>query len=249
MLFAANGLIGCPVKASDGEAGTVDDFLFDDRSWLIRWLSVLAGPWLEGRKVLVAPSAMAPIVIPPKPAFPMLSFGEKLTLNLAITRAEIESGPDARGDEAVGHLGGVAALVGFRVQARGRRDRAGRDCPRRRRELVRSLSRCRHARVAARKTGATRAVRRDRDRLERPAGQRERLARAGPLGAGLGPGGLGGRDSARPTPPPLRLAGLTSPLGTASEENSSRAASRLLRGADKRANAARPGLAARCDPE
>ncbi len=117
MLFAANGLIGCPVKASDGEAGTVDDFLFDDRSWLIRWLSVLAGPWLEGRKVLVAPSAMAPIVIPPKPAFPMLSFGEKLTLNLAITRAEIESGPDARGDEAVGHLGGVAALVGFRVQA------------------------------------------------------------------------------------------------------------------------------------
>ena len=108
MLFAANGLIGCPVKASDGEAGTVDDFLFDDRTWLIRWLSVAAGPWLEGRKVLVAPSAIAPIVIPPKPAFPMLSFGEPLTLSLALTRAEIESGPQALADEPAGRLGGVA---------------------------------------------------------------------------------------------------------------------------------------------
>ncbi len=117
MLFAANGLIGCPVKASDGEAGTVDDFLFDDGTWLIRWLSVAAGPWLEGRKVLIAPSAIAPIVIPPKPAFPMLSFGEPLTLSLALTRAEIESGPDVRGDEPVGRLGGVAAVVGFRVHA------------------------------------------------------------------------------------------------------------------------------------
>ncbi len=117
MLFAANGLFGCPVKASDGEAGTVDDFLFDDRAWLIRWVSVAAGSWLEGRKVLVAPSAIAPIVIPPKPAFPMLSFGEKLTLNLNITLTEMESGPDAGGDEPVGHLGSAAAIAGFRVEA------------------------------------------------------------------------------------------------------------------------------------
>jgi hypothetical protein len=118
MLFAANGLIGCPVKASDGEAGTVDDFLFDDRTWLIRWLSLDAGAWLEGRKVLVPPSAIAPIVIPPKPAFPMLSFGETLTLNLAVTRAEIESGAVAQGDdEPVGRLGGVSTVVGFRVHA------------------------------------------------------------------------------------------------------------------------------------
>lgn len=117
MLFAANGLIGCPVKASDGEAGTVDDFLFDDRTWLVRWMRVLAGAWLDRRKVLVAPSAIAPIVIPPKPAFPMLSFGEALTLNLNIARAEIESGQGSEAVEPVQHLGGVATLMGFRVHA------------------------------------------------------------------------------------------------------------------------------------
>ncbi len=117
MLFAANGVFGCQVKASDGDAGTVDDFVFDDRTWLIRWMSVHAGSWLEGRKVLVAPSAMAPIVIPPKPAFPMLSIGEKLTLNINITLAEMKSGPDVGGDEPVGHLGSAAAIAGFRVHA------------------------------------------------------------------------------------------------------------------------------------
>jgi uncharacterized protein YrrD len=40
MLFAVSGLEGCPVKASDGEIGAVRDFLFDNRSWKIRWMEV-----------------------------------------------------------------------------------------------------------------------------------------------------------------------------------------------------------------
>src|SRR5437660_2423333 len=94
MLFAANGLIGCPVKATDGDAGAVRDFLFDDRSWRVRWMVVDTGRWLPGRKVLVHPSAIAPLVTPARPVFPMMSFGDTLTVNVMMTRSRIESGPD-----------------------------------------------------------------------------------------------------------------------------------------------------------
>ena len=55
MLFAASGLIGCAVAASDGRVGAVKDFLFDDRSWNVRWMVVDTGHWLPGRKVLIHP--------------------------------------------------------------------------------------------------------------------------------------------------------------------------------------------------
>ena len=78
MLFAVNGLIGCPVEASDGDIGAVKDFLFDDRSWKIRWMTVDTGHWLPGRQVLIHPSAIAPLELPPKPALPMMTGGQTL---------------------------------------------------------------------------------------------------------------------------------------------------------------------------
>jgi len=101
MLFAASGLEGSPVKASDGEIGAVKDFLFDDRTWTIRWMEVETGLWLPGRRVLIHPSAIAPLALPPKPALPMMSFGKELELAVNLTRAEIEAGPQARADEPV----------------------------------------------------------------------------------------------------------------------------------------------------
>jgi len=101
MLFAVNVLIGCPIKASDGDAGTVKDFLFDDRKWLIRWMEVDAGPWLLGRKILIHPSAIAPLVVPPKPGLPMTAPGETLTVSVNLSRAQIESGPTAQAHELV----------------------------------------------------------------------------------------------------------------------------------------------------
>ena len=47
MLFAVTGLLGCPIKAGDGDVGSVKDFLFDDRSWKVRWMVVsYAGKWV-----------------------------------------------------------------------------------------------------------------------------------------------------------------------------------------------------------
>jgi PRC-barrel domain len=101
MLFAVSGLEGCPIAASDGRIGAVKDFLFDDRSWKIRWMVVDTGDWLPGRKVLVHPAAIAPLQIPPKPRLPMLSPGELLEVSVNLTRRQIEASPEAREDDPV----------------------------------------------------------------------------------------------------------------------------------------------------
>lgn len=58
MLWKSSALEGCDVRVSDGRIGTVSDFLFDDSSWLIRWMVVDTGKWLAGRRVLLPPSAL-----------------------------------------------------------------------------------------------------------------------------------------------------------------------------------------------
>jgi hypothetical protein len=55
MLWNASKINGYAIAASDGRLGTVSDFLFDDASWLVRWLVVDTGKWLSGRKVLLPP--------------------------------------------------------------------------------------------------------------------------------------------------------------------------------------------------
>lgn len=47
-------VIGYHVAAADGAIGHIDDFLFDDRSWAIRWAVVDTRNWLPDRLVLVA---------------------------------------------------------------------------------------------------------------------------------------------------------------------------------------------------
>ena len=101
MLFAATGLQNCPIAASDGLIGAVKDFLFDAQSWKIRWMVVDTGDWLPGRKVLIHPSAIAPLEIPPKPRLPMMSPGDSLEVAVNLTRQQIEASPGAREDDPV----------------------------------------------------------------------------------------------------------------------------------------------------
>jgi uncharacterized protein YrrD len=61
MLRNASAIHGCAIVASDGRLGTVSDFLFDDASWLVRWLVVDTGNWLPGRKVLLPVSILGHI--------------------------------------------------------------------------------------------------------------------------------------------------------------------------------------------
>jgi hypothetical protein len=57
MLRSIQKMTGFTIRASDGDIGRVEDFYFEDECWVIRYLVVATGPWLVGRKVLVAAQA------------------------------------------------------------------------------------------------------------------------------------------------------------------------------------------------
>lgn len=46
------------LEATDGELGRCKDFLFDDRSWTIRYMVADTRKWLPGRKVLISPVSL-----------------------------------------------------------------------------------------------------------------------------------------------------------------------------------------------
>lgn len=58
MLFNASEIIGRGVRATDGAIGSVDDLLFDDTTWVLRWAVVDTGDWLPGRRVLIPPAVL-----------------------------------------------------------------------------------------------------------------------------------------------------------------------------------------------
>jgi hypothetical protein len=94
MLWTASGIEGYAIRASDGELGTVVDFLFTDDSWLVRWLVVDTGNWLSGRKVLLPPTVLGH----PDPA--TREFPVRLTMQQVKDSPEIASDrPVSRQDE------------------------------------------------------------------------------------------------------------------------------------------------------
>jgi uncharacterized protein YrrD len=58
MLRSMKALMDYGLLATDGKIGAVDDFLFDDHAWTVRYLVANTGGWLRGRLVLISPAAM-----------------------------------------------------------------------------------------------------------------------------------------------------------------------------------------------
>jgi len=81
MLRSLKDLEQYTVSATDGDIGSVEDFLIDDEHWAVRYLVVDTGKFLDGRQVLVTP----------------ISFREAEWSNrrfhLALTMAKIENCP------------------------------------------------------------------------------------------------------------------------------------------------------------
>jgi uncharacterized protein YrrD len=89
MLKFASALKGHALKASDGEIGAIADFLFDDRTWAVRWLVVDTGPWLSTTKVLLHPAALG-----------KADSGQS-HLPVALTRAQVQGSPGLAEHEPV----------------------------------------------------------------------------------------------------------------------------------------------------
>ncbi|MBD3388810.1 MAG: hypothetical protein GF416_07055 [Candidatus Altiarchaeales archaeon] len=63
VLRSLKDLEGHVMEAKDGEVRSVDDFLFDDLAWTVRYLVANTGEWLPERQVLISPVALGK---PPK---------------------------------------------------------------------------------------------------------------------------------------------------------------------------------------
>lgn len=60
-LRSTEEVTGYHIRARDGEIGHVEDFLFDDRSWTIRYLVVETRNWWPGKRVLIPPAWISEI--------------------------------------------------------------------------------------------------------------------------------------------------------------------------------------------
>jgi sporulation protein YlmC with PRC-barrel domain len=78
----ASVVAGYGIAAADGDIGRVDDFLFDDRTWTIRYLVVDTSRWLGGRHVIVSPEWVTDV-----------SWGES-AVHVALTREAIKASPE-----------------------------------------------------------------------------------------------------------------------------------------------------------
>lgn len=77
-----NSLIGFSLRATDGVIGTVKDFYFEDDSWVVRYLVVETGNWLNGRKVLISSDAH------------LTPDWKNKTFPIALSREQIKNSPD-----------------------------------------------------------------------------------------------------------------------------------------------------------
>jgi hypothetical protein len=89
MLRNASVINGYAIAASDGRLGTVSDFLFDDASWLVRWMIVDTGKWLSGRKVLLPPAVLGHVD------------SSEREFGIGLTMQQIEDSPDIDTDRPV----------------------------------------------------------------------------------------------------------------------------------------------------
>jgi hypothetical protein len=89
MLFTTKTLKGFKLDSLDGEIGGVDDFLFDDAHWTVRYLVARTGNWLTGRQVLISPFAL------------VAAINDEEQIAVDLTRKQIEECPPLSSDMPV----------------------------------------------------------------------------------------------------------------------------------------------------
>ena len=72
---------GYGIETTDGEIGHVEDFLFSDSSWAIRYLAVDTNNWWPGKNVLVAPDWIEHVD------------WEKRRVAVSVTRSQLKNAP------------------------------------------------------------------------------------------------------------------------------------------------------------
>ena len=82
MPYYLSALIGSPVLATDGETGSVRNFLFDDQSWKVHYVVVDVGNWLKRGDVVLPISKLE------RPDW------ESKTCRVHLSKEQIRNSPD-----------------------------------------------------------------------------------------------------------------------------------------------------------
>jgi PRC-barrel domain len=88
-LIEVKKLQGLMLHALDGEIGKVEELLFDDEFWTVRYLIVNTGNWLVDHNVLISPMALGSVDT------------EQQTITVNLTRDQIKNSPGAATDQPV----------------------------------------------------------------------------------------------------------------------------------------------------
>jgi uncharacterized protein YrrD len=89
MLKSLKELDRYSIQASDGDVGSVADFLFDDDRWAIRYLVVETGTFFDQRNVLISPISFGRVDWPHR------------VVQLALTREQVKGSPGVDTDQPV----------------------------------------------------------------------------------------------------------------------------------------------------
>lgn len=89
MIRSLENLTGYRLVATDGDIGTVEDFYFDDDTWLLRYVVVAAGGWLNRRNVLLSMDVAAEIS------------DRKREMHVKLTKESVQASPDTETNKPV----------------------------------------------------------------------------------------------------------------------------------------------------
>src|SRR4029077_21225522 len=109
----ASDVHGTAIEATDGSIGSVDDFLFSDDRWTVRWAVIDTGNWLPGRRVLLPPDRLT------------LPADRSGNISVALTRKQVEDSPEIHRDPPVSRqqemrfYSRLGPLLGFHGGKRG----------------------------------------------------------------------------------------------------------------------------------
>lgn len=98
MSLSAKDLMGYSIRATDGDAGSVEELYFDDEGWKVRYVVAKAGGLLANRRVLVAPEVVD------------RTDRESQVLHLGLTKEQVENAPSAETERPVADQEEVAHL-------------------------------------------------------------------------------------------------------------------------------------------
>jgi len=81
MVHRSGKVRGFHIHATDGVIGHVDEFLFDEETWTIRYLVVDTSNWIGGRTVLIS-TALVTRIAP-----------VEREIHVSVSRADVQAGP------------------------------------------------------------------------------------------------------------------------------------------------------------